>query len=406
MKPKDPKSLTGKNKFKNISGNHRNKIILIPVYLIVFFSFFDTHAQMPVLAPYTLSLGATPFLLGLVVGFYSLFNIFGNFAGGIVIDNKGWWYPLIIGLAGVFLALLFYTQAISAYHLVMIRAGHGFMGGLLVPASLACLTANKANSTSHDLRLALFGATIGLAAVTGPLFAGIIANQFGFHTVYYSLALMMAAAAVIAFGFINKHDSRSESLISSPVSIKLIMTKPYLQGAFIFALGTMGSTGTLASFLPARAQSLGLDHAQTGMLFAAFALSAIIIQISWPKLLKPLIKSNFQGCVMGLLLIFGTLIYAAVSNTSTGLYIALIIYGTGFGLSFQGMLGLVMDNSDPAWRGRAIGIFFATYSFGVALLPPLSGLIWQNITAIFPFYTSAAVTLLTVIISKVLCSKQ
>ncbi len=391
---------------KDTTKYRRNALLLIPIYLIVFSAFFDTHAQMPVLAPYTLTFGATPFMLGLVVGSYSIFNIFGNFAGGMVIDKKSWQYPLLVGLIGVSFALLFYTQATSAYHLVIIRAGHGLMGGFLVPASLACLTINEEGGSSRDLRLALFGATIGLAAVTGPLFAGIIANQLGFHAVYYSLAMLMTAAVVIALWLIKKQASRSEYFISPPISSKLILARAKLQGAFIFALGTMGSTGTLASFLPTRAQSLGLDHAQTGMLFTSFALTAVIIQISWPRMLKPLIKGNFRGCATGLLFILGALILAAVSNTSTGLYIALIIYGFGFGLSFQGMLGLVMENSHPAWRGRAIGIFFAAYSLGVALLPPISGLIWQHLPVIFPFYTSAAAALLSLIAGKILCTKQ
>ncbi len=391
---------------KNKPNNSHNVYLLIPLYLIVFCAFFDTHAQLPILAPYTLTFGATPFILGLVVGSYSLFNIIGNFAGGTVIDKKGWRYPLLFGLAGVSLALVFYTQAANAYQLIIIRAVHGFMGGFLIPAALACLTIREENGPFQDLRLALFGATIGLAAITGPIFAGITANQLNFHAVYYSLAILMTAATVIAFWLIKKQAPYTSNLTPSSISFKLILARPNMQRAFIFALGTMGSTGTLASFLPARAQTLGFDHAQTGMLFATFALTAIFIQILWPKYLKPIIKGNFPGCAMGLLLLSGSLILAAVSNTSAILYIALITYGTGFGLSFQGMLGLVMENSHPHWRGRAIGSFFAAYSLGVALLPPLSGLIWQYLPAVFPFYTSAAVAFLSLIVGRTLCTKQ
>ena len=35
------------------------------VYLIVFFSFFDLFSQLPVMSPFALSLGASPFLIGL-----------------------------------------------------------------------------------------------------------------------------------------------------------------------------------------------------------------------------------------------------------------------------------------------------------------------------------------------------
>ncbi len=388
----------------NKDNKNGNLLLLIPVYLVVFCAFFDTHAQMPVLAPYTMSMGATPFLLGLVIGFYSLFNIIGNFAGGIMIDKKGWHLPLFLGLAGASLGLFFYTQAGSAYHLVIVRAGHGFMGGLLVPAALASLTAGKTITPLYSKRLALFGAIIGLAAVTGPLFAGITANRLGFHAVYYGLALFMALALAAALVLLKKKMNPGTGTAAPSVSIRWILARPGLQGAFIFALGTMGSTGTLASFLPERAAALGLDHARTGMLFATFAVTAIIIQLLWPGLIKPLFKQNLPGCTAGLTFLCASLVLAAIAPAAGLLYAAMVLYGTGFGFSFQGMLGLVMENSDPAWRGRAIGVFFAAYSLGVAIMPPISGLIWQSLPAIFPFYTSAAAALISLAAGKNSCS--
>ncbi len=378
---------------------------LLPLYFIVFCAFFDTHAQMPILAPYTISLGATPFMLGVVVGTYSLFNLFGNYASGIIIDKKGWLLPLFAGLIGVSLALLLYPQAFKTQHLVFIRSWHGLMGGFLVPASLACLTKNENNTSYQDRLLAVFGATIGLAAVTGPVYAGVIANRFDFHAVYYSLAAIMMAAAIFSlrparyqqYCIVKKNYLR--------IRTSWILSKPRIRGSFIFAFGTMGSTGTLASFLPSRSASLGMDHAQTGLLFATFALTAIVVQVGWPKIIKKVIKKNLTACSAGLFLIAAALVLAALSAFTAGLYISLFLYGAGFGLSFQGMLGLVMENSQPAWRGRAIGLFFAVYSLGVAVFPPLSGLAWQHFPALFPFYTSAAAALISLLAGKKACCK-
>lgn len=370
-----------------------SSIITGPVYLVVFSAFFDTHAQMPVLAPYATSLGATPFLLGLIIGTYSLFNIAGNFAGGASIDKKGWKTPLFIGLIGVSLLLLLYPAAISPYHLIAIRAGHGFLGGFLVPAALACLTIGDGESRFFGSRIALFGATIGLAAVTGPLAAGIIAGRYGYHAVYYCLAVIMIAATIISSALFRNQVGCGSNSVSARSTFNRLVKEPGMQRAFICAFGTMGATGTLASFLPIRAASLQMGHAETGMLFATFALVAIIVQMLWPRILKPLLGSDSRGCISGLLLLSTALILATAINSPGGMFIALAIYGVGFGHSFQGMLGLVISGSDEAWRGRAIGLFFAVYSLGVALVPPLSGLIWQQQQAVFPFYTAAAVAL-------------
>lgn len=375
-----------------------NTLFLAPVYLIVFSAFFDTHAQMPVLAPYATTLGATPFMLGVVVGTYSLFNIIGNFAGGAAIDHRGWKMPLLLGLAGVSLVLLFYTCAGSAGQLVLIRGGHGFMGGILVPAALACLTVNSDNTAFQGQRLAYFGASIGLAAVTGPLTAGIIADRFGYPAVYFTLAALMLLATFTAFKITRSSDQCISSSMRPRISLKQIADSPKLQGAFVFAFATMGATGTLASFLPTRAALLGLGPAQTGMLFATFAFTAIIVQMLWPSILKQRLKYDYRGCALGLILISTSLTLAASLDSTGGLFGALALYGLGFGFSFQGMLGLVMTGSQLTWRGRAIGLFFAVYSFGVAIVPPLSGLIWQRIPVVFPFYIAAAIALFCIIL--------
>jgi MFS transporter, DHA1 family, multidrug resistance protein len=353
---------------------------------------------MPVLAPYATTLGATPFMLGVVVGSYSFFNIIGNFVGGAAIDHKGWKLPLLLGLVGVSLVLFFYTCAENAGQLALIRAGHGFMGGILVPAALACLTVDSDNAAFQGQRLAYFGASIGLAAVTGPLTAGIIAGRHGYPAVYFTLAALMLLATFTAFKLTRSSATCKSSYISPRISLKQIADSPKLQGAFVFAFGTMGSTGTLASFLPTRAALLGLNSAQTGMLFATFAFTAIIIQMLWPSILKQKLKYDYRGCALGLILISTSLTLAATLSSTGSLFGALALFGLGFGFSFQGMLGLVMAGSQLTWRGRAIGLFFAVYSFGVAIVPPLSGLIWQRIPVVFPFYIAAAIALLCIVL--------
>lgn len=383
---------------RGISVNPKEPVgFLLPVYFVVFSAFFDTHAQMPVLAPYALTLGATPFMIGIVIGSYSIFNIAGNFFGGATIDRKSWKHPLFLGLFGVAVILVLYTRADSAMQLAFIRAGHGFMGGLLVPAALACLTGEEGSRGFLGSRLAYFGATIGLAAITGPLIAGIIANRFGYPAVYYTLAILILIAAIASTIILGNRVICSRDKDSFPISIRQIFFRPNMLGAFLFAFGTMGSTGTLASFLPIRTGAMGLNHAQTGMLFTTFALFAIITQMLWPGKIKPILLENFRGCYLGLIFLCLSLGLAASLNNISGLFGTLVLFGIGFGLSFQGMLGLVIEDAYPVWRGRAIGLFFAVYSLGVALVPPLSGLIWQNFPAVFPFYTAAAAALFSLL---------
>ncbi|HSW36295.1 MAG TPA: MFS transporter [Candidatus Limnocylindrales bacterium] len=379
---------------------------MLPIYMIVYCAFFDTHSQMPVLAPYALSLGATPFLLGVVVGSYSISNILGNFVSGAIIDRSGWQKPLLFGLSGVSLALFFYTLADSPLDLIAARAWHGLVGGILVPAALACLTNDEKHAAHQAPRLAYFGVSIGLAAVTGPPIAGFIAANFGYRAVYYSLfALMLSATLAAAVYLATEHRESTVRHTHAENIYKSFATSPLLQTALVFSFGVMGATGVLATFLPSRAQVVGLDSARTGMLFAVFALSAIVVQLLWSKVIPKFAQKNYKGCTAGLLLIGLALLMIQLAASSITLFIALFVFGTGFGLTFQGMLGLVMEGSQAAWRGRAIGSFFAAYSLGAALLPPFSGLLWQNFSVIIPFYTAAVSVMTCLLVGRKLASK-
>ena len=387
--------------YKDGSGfsKGQSKYYLASIYFIVFCAFFDTHAQMPVLAPYAVLLGAGPFVTGLVIGAYSLFNITGNFSGGAAIDRRDWRLPLLVGLLGVTASLFLYTVVNNASQLVLVRAGHGFMGGFLVPSSLAALMGKESDSSLHRNKMAIFGAAIGLAAISGPMAAGIIAGFFSYKYVYYFLVGLMLTATLVALKFCSKQPVHAGLQTYGPFNPLKLLSYPELRGSFIFALGTMGATGTLAAFLPTRAELIGLDHAQTGMLFATFAFTAIVLQILWPNKLKNIIGKDCRACAAGQLLMASALILASVINVTGGLFLALFIFGTGFGFSFQGMLGLVAEGSQPGWRGRAIGSFFAFYSLGAALVPPLGGLIWQQFN-LFPFYIAAVVALLVMFYGK------
>ncbi|MER2171106.1 MAG: MFS transporter, partial [Psychrobacillus psychrodurans] len=105
------------------------------IYIIIFFSFFDLFSQLPIMSPFAESLGATPFVTGLVVGMYSLSNTIGNIVSGFLTDRKGPFYILIIGLFSTSISLFLYQFASDPIGLLVIRFLHGLVAGLIVPAA-------------------------------------------------------------------------------------------------------------------------------------------------------------------------------------------------------------------------------------------------------------------------------
>ncbi len=97
------------------------------VYSIVFFSFFDLFSQLPVMSTFAASVGASSFIVGFVIGLYSLANTLGNIISGIITDKSG---PFKILMAGLFLssiALLLYRFVDQPTMLIFVRIFHALL---------------------------------------------------------------------------------------------------------------------------------------------------------------------------------------------------------------------------------------------------------------------------------------
>lgn len=386
-----------KNDISNDAAGTSARRNLFIIFIVVYFLFFDTHVQMPVLAPFAQSLGATPFLVGLIVGMYSFFNILGNVLSGHVIDSSSWKKPLIVGMLGTTISLYLYALAATPGFLLIIRAVHGFFGGLVVPATLVLITKTPVTEKTFNLsrRMSFYGAAVGLAALSGPPVAGILSLYYGFATTYTVVASLMLIAVIMTILFVKEENIAAAEKKSLYKHFRKIVRSSLLKASWMLSFALMGSTGTLASFLPLKAASLGASMAVTGGLFAVFACTAIVGQLCWPFFRSYL--KLYQSIMFGFIALISALLLVNFSITIGIMAFALFLYGLGFGLIFPSMLELVDKGSVPQWKGLATGFFFVFFSLGAAMVPPVSGLLWQTF-AVAPFLTAMWVCLVLVLV--------
>ncbi len=353
------------------------------LYFVVFVSFLDTHAQMPILASYSSELGATPFVIGLIVGIYSFTSIIGNGVSGVVIDRSGWRLPLVVGLLFASISLFGYALAPDTSTLLAVRAVHGIAGGLLIPATLMAIS-SICDPEELRGRMARYGVVIGTAAFLGPMFAGMFASAEGFRSTYLVLATLMMICFVIVL--ISLRLIPCDKGIKKVASTPLRFT-PFLIISFLAAFATMGATGTLVSHVPVHGASIGLDSARIGMAFGSFALLAIITQMAWPRLIAKRVTPIY-GCITGIIFMAMALATVPFTSSSITLVLCMALFGTGFGTVFPNMLMLV-HSGEVGNRGRMMAVFFVFYSLGVAIVPPVAGYLYQY-QGLIPTFTSMA----------------
>lgn len=344
------------------------------VYLIVFFSFFDLFTQLPIMSPFAESLGATPFLTGLAVGMYSFSNTIGNVISGFLTDKKGPFRILLTGLLLTGISLFLYRFAEGAWSLLAIRFLHGLLAGLIVPAAFTYL-ANSASEDKKGKGAAISGAFVGMAAIIGPAFSGIVASKTSEVTVLTITAISMFLLGVLALFLLrNNVKTNSEAEQEESITIYAFFQNANIVKAFIGAFLLMFSQGALAYMLPLKVIGLGYDTQTSGLLLSTFGIVAILVFLLPTNIvfdrIKPMFTLAFGMTVMGLSLL---LLSQMVSLSS--IYICMALYGIGFAFLFPSINSLLVHAVEPAHRGKAYGYFYAFFSLGVVAGSGLTGLL-------------------------------
>nr|WP_097160263.1 MFS transporter [Bacillus oleivorans] len=344
------------------------------VFLIIFCSFFDLFAQLPIITPLATSLGATPFLTGLAVGMYSFSNTVGNVASGFITDKRG---PSFILKTGLFLTgviLILYSLATNAWLLLMIRFLHGLSAGLIAPAAFTYL-ANSADREKKGKSSALTGAFVGLAAIIGPAFSGIVASQTNEITVLSMTAAFMLLLAGLALFLLPKNQKRSagENQLER-LPVRSLFHNPLIIKSFAGAFFLMFSQGVLAYMLPLKVDQLGFDTRTSGMMLSTFGIVAVLVFVlpinRLFDIIKPIKTLSSGMTAMGL-----SLILISSSQNISILYVLMALYGVGFAFLFPSLNTLLIEATVETHRGKAYGYFYAFFSFGVVFGSGVTGLL-------------------------------
>lgn len=344
------------------------------------------------MSPFAISLGATPFLTGLVVGMYSLSNTFGNIISGFLTDKKGPFYILIFGLFATSISLFLYQFVMDPMGLLLVRFIHGLVAGFIVPAAFT-YSANQTASEKRGKGVALTGAFVGLAAIVGPAMSGIVASKQSEVFVLGITGSIMLILSVLSIFFL-----RSVSIIKqiegnkgTSVPIIDLFRKSGLVKAFSGAFFLMFSQGVLAYMLPLKVLDLGFDSKTSGLLLSTFGFVAILIFVLPINRIfdrvKPIKTLAFGMGLMGVsMLLLGQM------ETLQWMYICMGSYGIGFAFLFPSINSLLIDTTEPTYRGKAYGYFYAFFSIGVVVGSSITGLL--ALTAKGGFFLTGVILIL------------
>ncbi|MEH7125237.1 MFS transporter [Bacillus sp. JJ1532] len=344
------------------------------IFIIVLISFIDMFAQLPIMSPFAKELGATPALIGLAVGMYSFSNMFGNILAGYWIDKHG---PKKVLLAGFFLTgliLLLYIMVSTPWQLITVRFLHGLFSGFLVPAAFT-VVANRGKEGKQGKSMAVSGVAVGISAIIGPAFGGIIASKYGVNWVFIIIAIVMLIIfALSSFVIPNKSTTISRKIEPPVKTLITLLKSPMLSISFSGAFSLMFAQGVLAYMLPLQVESLQFGTQYSGILLSTFGITAILIFALPTNRLFDRYQHHITMMV-GMSIIGIALIFLSMSTSLSLLFICMVIYGTGFAFLFPSISAMLVKHTDLETRGKAFGLFYAFFSLGVVVGSSLTGVL-------------------------------
>ena len=347
-------------------------------HFLVTVAFIDTMAQLPLLSPFAVSLGAGATLVGVILGAYSLVNMVGNVVAGPVIDRVGRRVTLVAGMLVAGCAVAAYALVTTPWQLFGLRLAHGAGGAILIPAAYAYV-GDRSVRGSVGRSMGYAGAAVALAALIGPALGGMGRDAFGIRPVFLGIGALLVATAVSAIWLV--HDGTGAAPFNGPAAkvaavpprVRAAIGDPDLRYAYLSVFSLSFTMGVLAYTFPLTMQGAGFSAARTGSFFSIFSAAAILVLVLPTNRLSDRFGRG-PLVTVGSVAIALALAFLTFSRSVASLTAVMALYGAGYGTVFPSACAIVVDRTAASNRGTAFGIFYASFSLGVTIGPVAAGL--------------------------------
>jgi len=373
------------------------------VYLcVVGFCGFISYdmVRRPALALLADSLGANPFMVGLVVALSTVTGIFLKLPMGLLSDVLNRQKLIIGGVLAFAIPPFFYPFISDLPTLGILRLIHGLATAMFTPLALAMVGEWFAQQRGEA-----FGwytsATQG-GGFLGPMIGGFIVYQYGFSPAFL-LAGVFGILAVLFFLLIPQSSSASPGQEHSLATLwpemreglrRVCQSPPILLTSMVEAAKMVGN-GTLMAFLPLYGLIIGLNAAEIGILFGVQALTSFVSKpfmgrVSDQGLRQPLIFGGLCLCSLMVMLIPHIQGYAL-------LLVVAGAFGFGEAVVTSSTTALVADFSQGKRLGAGMGLRGTIMDIGHAGGPLLAGLLINRLGYSGGFLCIGIILLITAI---------
>lgn len=170
---------------------------VMPLSAILSLRFFGLFLVLPVLSVYGLTLsGATPLLIGVIVGGYALTQAIFQVPFGIMSDKIGRKPTLLIGLVIFLVGSIICAVSTDIYTLMF---GRFLQGAGAIGAVIPAMISDLVNEESRGKAMALMGGTIAISFAAAMGLGPVIAAHYGLSSLFWITAILSILSMIVLF---------------------------------------------------------------------------------------------------------------------------------------------------------------------------------------------------------------
>lgn len=203
---------------------------VLPLSAILSLRFFGLFLVLPVLSAYALNLeGATPFLIGVIVGGYALTQAIFQVPFGIMSDKIGRKPTLLLGLVIFLVGSIICAVSTDIYTLM---AGRFLQGAGAIGAVIPAMISDLVNEEKRGHAMALMGGTIAISFAAAMALGPVLAAGFGFSSLFWIAGVLSILSMIVLFTNVP-NPPKIRHIYHSTTTTKDILKNPNLLSMII-----------------------------------------------------------------------------------------------------------------------------------------------------------------------------
>jgi MFS family permease len=365
---------------------------VVDICVLIFIADVVTGVQIPLFPLYTINLGASLGMLGLITAVLGLTRLASALPIGMLSDRLDRKTVLVGGMITFALSFVAYAIAPNAAWLAVPRALQAIAMVATFPLGIAYI-GDVVETRDRGAAVGVYTAAMGSGFAVGPLLGSWVASFAGYPTAYLAGAIIaVGGAAYGAVRLVSKKAVASEvslapRLVDLPALVALARQPAMVMACVANIAMTLSMTGAIFTYFPVYARGVGISTVAIGSLFAWRSIASASGRIP----MGPLSSRLPAHWTLAAVLVVEAGIDLAISRSASPLVLTalLILEGIGFGVFLVSGQLAVAATAGQTNRGAAVGLFWMAGSVGDFFGPIALGFIAQEFGLIAVFQTVA-----------------